>query len=115
MNEWNSVSERSAGRAQVSRKPQIKQIQASLAMALVDQGIVEGSGLATGLKVEVEEWKTKEYDWTKNGGGMGKRRKQPNTEGTEGGRQGKQNPKCAEHGMAEEDNNWSLSKVTQKE
>ena len=46
---------------------------------------------------------------------MGKRRKQPDAEGTEGGTQGKRNPKSAEHGVVEEGNNQSLSKVTQKE
>ena len=72
-------------------------------MALVDWGIVGESGLVMGL--EAEEWKTKEYDWTKNGGGMDKRKKQSSTKGTKGGRQGKWNPKYVEDGMAEEGNN----------
>ena len=46
---------------------------------------------------------------------MGKRRKQPDAEGTEISREGKQRPECAKHGMVEEGNNQSLSKVTQKE
>ena len=71
-NKWNSVSERSASWAQVSRKPQIKRVRASLAMALVDRGIVGESGSAMGL--EVEERRTKEYaehrsveEWVKGG------------------------------------------------
>ena len=82
-------------------------------MALVDWGIVGESGSATAS--EAEEWRTKEYNWTKIGGEMDRRRKQPNAEGTESSRQGKQNPKWAEYGRVEEGNNQSLSKVMQKE